>query len=399
MLCTTTTVAFGVGLGPERNALMHSDRQARDVVARRDEENVPARDTTDESLRTERNKTDVEMAGSLGTLADTADDVIAEARNKADEVLSDARDAEDRKLAKAGSPGVGAQVLLGDERAREDDALTTERSEADVAAADERARRRAAFANLLAYERQDTDLRLEIERAHADRALTSREDTLAMVSHDLRGLLSGISMSAGQLKQIAKTVDPTAQVSRYAELIERFGARMNRLIGDLIDIASIDAGKLSVVRQRHDVALLVGDSLETFEPAAAAHGIEVQCQIGSNIPSVEFDEERILQVLTNLVGNALKFTEKGGQVSLRVEARDRDVLFSVADTGRGIPGDRLEKIFERFFQSDSKGRRGLGLGLHIAKSVVEAHGGKIWAESKLGRGSTFFFTLPLAAKR
>jgi signal transduction histidine kinase len=362
------------------------------------DDRVPARDTTDRSLRTERKKTDTELAGTLGTIKETANEVIAEAREKADEVLSDAREAEDRKLAKAGASNVAARAL-GTERAHEDEALTTERSEADVAAAAERARRQAAFASLLAYERQDTDLRLEIERAHADKTLTSREDTLAMVSHDLRGLLSGISMSAGLLKKIAKSVEPMAEVSRYAEIIERFGARMSRLIGDLIDIASIDAGKLSIVRAPHDVALLVRDSQETFQPAAAAHGIEVLCEIGSNIPPVAIDEERILQVLSNLVGNALKFTEKGGKVSIRVEARDSDVRLSVADTGEGIPSDRLEKIFDRFFQNDSKGRRGLGLGLHIAKSIVEAHGGRIWAESTPGRGSTFFFTLPFAAER
>lgn len=374
---------------------MSSELQAPHAGARPHDDKVPARDTTDKSLRAERKKTDAELAGTLGAIKDTADEVVAEAREKADEVLSNAREAEDQKLAKVGSTNAAAEVL-GEERAREDDALTTERGEADVAAAEERARRQAAFANLLAYERQDTDLRLQLERAHADRALTSREDTLAMVSHDLRALLSGISVSASLLKNVAKCVDPMAEVSRYAEVIERFGERMNRLIGDLLDIASIDAGKLSVVRESNDVALLVRDSLETFRPAAAAHGIEVVCEIGSDLPSVEFDEERILQVLTNLVGNALKFTAKGGKVSIRVEPRDHDVLLSVADTGEGIPGDRLEKIFDRFFRSDSKDRRGLGLGLHIAKSIVEQHGGKIWAESTPGRGSTFFFTLPLA---
>ena len=99
--------------------------------------------------------------------------------------------------------------------------------------------------------------------------------------------------------------------------------------------------------------------------------------------------------MTNLVGNALKFTAKGGRITVRVERRGDDVCFAVEDTGEGIPTDRLEKIFDRFFQSHGSDRRGLGLGLFIAKSLVEAHGGRIWAESVLGRGTTFFFTLPL----
>ena len=104
-------------------------------------------------------------------------------------------------------------------------------------------------------------------------------------------------------------------------------------------------------------------------------------------------------MLTNLVGNALKFTGKSGQISIRVESRGHEVCFAVADTGEGIPADQLDKVFERHFQSHKHDRRGLGLGLYIAKSIVEAHGGKIWAESTQGQGSTFYFTLPAVTHR
>jgi signal transduction histidine kinase len=351
------------------------------------------RDTTDDSLRAERRKTDAELASHLKDIKQDADHVVAEARHKADSVLSDARDREDRKLADEGTSGALTQGLE-DARAREDAALMAQRGGADAAVDDERARRLVALASLLAFERQDTDLRLQIERASADEALTSREDFLAMVSHDLRTLLGGIALSAEMLQRLAKSDEPIARVAKYADGIQRCSARMNRLVGDLMDVASIEAGKLSIAPERNDPNQLVRDSLEAFQPAAHAQGIELTCEPGTDVGVVELDHERILQVLTNLVGNALKFTAKSGRISIRVEPRGQDVCFVVADTGEGIPADRLDKVFERYFQSRKHDRRGLGLGLYIAKSIVEAHRGKIWAESALGQGSTFFFTLP-----
>jgi len=180
---------------------------------------------------------------------------------------------------------------------------------------------------------------------------------------------------------------------KYAERILRFSARMNRLVGDLMDVASIEAGKLGLVRTPRSPALLLRDSLEAFGPAAAAVGIELTCESRIGSATVDIDHERILQVLTNLVGNALKFTPKGGKIAIRVERRDDAVCFSVADTGPGVPAHLREKIFARYFQTNDADRRGLGLGLFISKSIVEAHGGRIWVESTPGNGSTFFFTV------
>jgi signal transduction histidine kinase len=197
------------------------------------------------------------------------------------------------------------------------------------------------------------------------------------------------------LARLTAAEDPAGKASRNAEIIQRFSARMNRLIGDLLDVASIEAGKLAVDPERHDAVRLCRESMDAFQLAASAQGIQFTCQSGADSLVAEFDHERILQVLTNLVGNALKFTAKGGHITVRVDRRGNDVCFAVEDTGEGIPSDRLEKIFDRFFQSHGSDRRGLGLGLFIAKSLVEAHAGRIWAESVLGRGTTFFFTLPL----
>ncbi len=348
------------------------------------------RSSTDEGLRSERQKTDEELAQRSNEMLETATEIVAEARDKADNVLSEARDREDLKN------GPEPSTLLTKTRAREDAILRHARSGADAVARDEVELRRIALASLLAFEREDTDLRLEIERKRADQVLASREDFMAMVSHDLRSLLGGIALSAELLKAVEKMEEPFVRVKHYAERIQRFSARMTRLVGDLMDVASIEAGKLSLVRSRCEVNLLVLDSRDAFTPAAAAQGIDLTCQSENDAGTVELDHERILQVLTNLVGNALKFTRRGGRITIEIGRREDMVYFSVADTGSGIQAEQLDKIFERYFQSDAADgeRRGLGLGLFIAKSIIEAHGGKIWATSTPGKGSTISFTVP-----
>ena len=330
-------------------------------MVEKDKKTPPERDTTDKSLRTERRKTDAELAAHQASVKEDADAVVARARQMADSVLSDARDWEDEQLADEGISRKAA-LGLGDERAREDAALTADRGGEDAAAGEERRERQLALAGLLAFERKDTDLRLEIERTRADEAQTTRDDFLAMVSHDLRSLLGGIALRAGMLARLPVAEDPAGKVARNAEVIQRFSARMNRLIGDLLDVASIEAGKLSVDPERHDAVRLCRDSMEAFQLAASAQGIQFTSESSAESLVAEFDHERILQVLTNLVGNALKFTGKGGRIVLRVERRDNDVCFAVEDTGEGIPSDRLEKIFDRFFQSHGSDSARAGAG-------------------------------------
>jgi signal transduction histidine kinase len=351
------------------------------------------RRSTDESLRVERHKTDAQLEGTFGAITNADDDLVADARHKADSVLSDAREREDRKLAADGELDDAAGGLER-ERAHEDAVLAAERGGADHDVMAARARRQLAMVSLLAHERRDTDLRLELERTRADQALTSREDFMAMVSHDLRTLLGSIALSADLVNQLAAARAPIEKVVRYAESIQRFCGQMNRIVGDLMDVASIEADKLSIVRELSDPAQLVRDSIAAFQPAALIHQIELSCVIADRIDSVRFDPARVLQVLTNLVGNALKFTPKGGQISIRTESLGDGVCFAVSDTGEGIPAERLTQIFDRYFQTRENDRRGLGLGLFIVKSIVEAHGGRVWAESTPGKGSTFIFTIP-----
>lgn len=350
------------------------------------------RGSTDESLRSERRKTDHELAKSARSIDHVATDVVAKARDKADTILDNARARED--IRSSTEHTVQERREVSHARAREDAVLHEARLGADAIARDEDEQRRIALARLLAFERKDTDLKLELERLRADAELTSREDFMAIVSHDLRSLIGGIALSAELLKTLEKTDDPFPKVKMYAERIQRFSARMNRLVGDLMDVASIEAGKLAMKRSRRDATLLLRDAQEAFEPAAAAQGIELTTACSETAGVLDVDHERILQVLTNLVGNALKFTPRGGKITITAERRDQEARFAVTDTGEGIASELLGKIFDRHFQSRDVDRSGLGLGLFIAKSIIEAHGGKIWAESAPGHGSTFHFALP-----
>jgi signal transduction histidine kinase len=344
------------------------------------------RESTDDGLRQERRRADVELATSADTIRDIANKGVTDARQTADQLLQGLRVREDRD--------VSITPSLTDARARQDAELETARHDADALVREEIQQRQVALASLLAFERERTDLHLETERLRAEQALTSRQDFMAMVSHDMRSLLGAIALSAEMLKAAAVSADPMATVDNCATRILRFSARMNRLVGDLMDLASIEAGKLCLVRVRRNAALLLRDSMEAFQPAAAAGGIELCCEAQDAPLMVEIDHERILQVLTNLVGNALKFTPPGGRIVIRFERRGDDVCFTVADSGVGIAADQLDKVFDRYFQSEETDRRGLGLGLFIAKSIVEGHGGRIWAESTPGIGSTFHVALP-----
>jgi signal transduction histidine kinase len=350
------------------------------------------RSSTDESLRQERSKTDAELARRADATQLEAAGILSEARERADSVLNDARELEDQK------PAVRTHGEVRHERDREDAALEGARSSADALTRDSHERRHIALASLLAFEREGTDLRLETERDRIDAALTSREDIMAMVSHDLRSLLGSIALCAELLKLGNRAQDGSgANVTKYAGQIQRFTARMNRLVGDLMDVASIEAGKLGLKRAQRNPALLLRDAMDAFEPAAMALGITLTWEAKGEPCMSELDHERILQVLTNLVGNALKFTPRGGQIAMRMERRGSEVCFAVADSGSGIARDVIERVFDRYYQSSAGDRRGLGLGLFIAKSIVEGHGGEIWVESEPGKGSTFFFTLPICA--
>jgi signal transduction histidine kinase len=351
------------------------------------------RENTDESLRLEREKAD-RIAAELAAAQADADAQVVRAREEADAGIEAARAEADRKLREARGAVVPHAVVHG-ERALEDRALEDERRAADESIRREREENVRMLARLVPLERDRTDRHLLTERERADDAIASRDDFLGIVSHDLRNLLGAILMSAA-LVEDETSPDDVAKHRALAERIRRYGARMNRLIGDLVDVSSIDAGKLAVLPKRGDLWGVVAEVHEMFRGSAEAKGIALTLEAPASPSALVamFDHERVVQVLANLLANALKFTKQGGRIWIRGERVGSCVEISVGDTGVGIPENLLEVVFERFWQVGKQDRRGLGLGLHISKSIVEAQGGRIWARRNTDRGTTFVFTVP-----
>ncbi|WP_437523427.1 HAMP domain-containing sensor histidine kinase [Sorangium sp. So ce726] len=221
-----------------------------------------------------------------------------------------------------------------------------------------------------------------------------REHTLAMVAHDLRDPLAVIDLNAGLIAR-ASTAGAGVEISRRAAVVHRTVQRMNRLLRSLLDTALIDSGGLALDLAPESPAALLAEVVETHADEAEAKHIQMRSEAPAGLPSALCDRDRILQVLTNLTVNALKFTPPGGTITLRADVAGRFVRFSVTDTGLGIDADKLPRIFERYFGERRKQNGGLGLGLFIAKAIVESHHGTIEVESGVGEGSTFAFTVPL----
>lgn len=348
----------------------------------------PDREQTDESLRVEREKADDALGESRSSLDATADDVIGRARARADAVLAAARARTDRHT-HASNAQSSAKVAR--ERAVEDAAVRDERVQADEVVQVERAEHIA----LLSVERNETDMDLSFERTRSDDAVATRDEFLGIVSHDLRNMLNAVIGFASLIATAEERDNHSIEVLTHVERIQRSGARMNRLIGDLVDLASIEAGSLAVSRELGDAAAVLVEAMETLQAQATANGVVLSAEPVQTSSFAALDSARILQVLTNLLSNAIKFTPTSGKVVVRLERIAGDLRFAVSDTGVGIPADKLETVFERFHQINTNDRRGVGLGLYISKCIVQGHGGRIWAESELGKGSTFYFTLPV----
>jgi len=348
------------------------------------------REQTDESLRVERDKVDRAIEEEVTAVDEIADAVVSRARARADELLTAARAKTDRQSARA-APSSSLDAVVDRERVREDQALSEERATADEALRGERSERAGVFSR----EREETDKDLHIERARADAALATRDEFLGIVSHDLRGMLTAVVGFASLIADRVSRENHVEEVLAHARRIQRAGARMNRLIGDLVDVASIHAGKLAVTREVGDPTQVATEVVETFQAHAAENEVSLSVEIEGASFRAAFDTARILQVVTNLLSNAIKFTPAHGKVLVRVGRFGDDIRFSVSDTGVGIPSDQLEAVFDRFRQVAGNDRRGVGLGLYISKGIVQGHGGRIWAESRVGEGSTFHFTLPV----
>ncbi len=233
-----------------------------------------------------------------------------------------------------------------------------------------------------------------VERQRAtERAVHVREDILGAVSHDLRSPLNNITLALGWLRS---ATDPEA--CRAARIIERAAQRMSRMIGDLLDFSSLEAGHLAVNAEVLECEELLRDATDALTASAAAKRIRLE--IGDCEPAtlVVCDRERVLQVFSNLVDNAVKFTPEEGVIEIAVAILDdHQVLFSVRDSGPGISEEARHRLFDRYWQADANAKKGRGLGLYITRGIIEAMGGTIWIDSKLGQGSTFYFSLPRAA--
>ena len=230
----------------------------------------------------------------------------------------------------------------------------------------------------------------------AAEATGARDQMLGVVAHDLRNPLHTILM-ATELLDIG--LEPGTMPQRQVAMVNRAGERMNRLIQDLLDVQRMDSGKLEIERQPISARALLVDAHEMLRPLAEKDDLSLTLAVPASLPMIDADAHRLHQVLSNLVGNAIKFTPKYGSILLRGEELPGEVRIQVADTGPGIPSDQLPHVFGQFWQASRADRRGIGLGLAIAKAIVESHGGCIWVESVLGQGSSFFFTLPMAEQQ
>jgi signal transduction histidine kinase len=226
----------------------------------------------------------------------------------------------------------------------------------------------------------------------ANEALDLRDELLAIVSHDLRNPLNAIALNTQLLERLVSSGDP--RLARISRSLDSSIAQMQRIISDLLDLAAVEAGKLSVQLLPGDARGPIREAVETSRSISSEKSIVIHAGIGAEPLLARFDPGRVVQVLDNLIHNALKFTPNGGRISVDGRRTPQVVEIRVRDTGLGLKPDELSVIFDRFRQVEKRGRRALGLGLYISRSIIESHGGRIWAESVPGEGSTFIFTLP-----
>lgn len=226
----------------------------------------------------------------------------------------------------------------------------------------------------------------------AQDAIAARDEILGVVSHDLRNPLNVVQLTTGFLLEQAE--DRRSDNVKKLALIQRASGRMNQMVQDLLDVSRMEAGRFSLERVDQDVASMVAEAEALLRPMAEQKSVAFECSVEEHLTTLRIDTHRMLRVISNLVGNAIKFTPEGGTVKLTAERAGNEVRFTVVDTGPGIPPEHLSHVFDRYWQAREGDRRGAGLGLAIAKGVVEAHGGRIWAESPSGSGAVFVFTVP-----
>ncbi|RME36633.1 MAG: PAS domain-containing sensor histidine kinase [Thermoflexia bacterium] len=222
-----------------------------------------------------------------------------------------------------------------------------------------------------------------------------REDLVHMIIHDLRNPLSSIMSGLDLIRAAVMDSSLNLPVDQLFDVTRRSGERLFTLIDSILDLARLEAGKTELRWELIPVSELVRETIEQVQPLALGREVHLETRIPSNLPPVLGDRELLRRVLVNLLDNALKYTPAGGRVTVTAERLSPEtLLFAVADTGPGIPLEHQARIFDRFARVPGQRTGGTGLGLAFCKLAVEAHGGKIWVESRPGEGATFKFTLP-----
>jgi signal transduction histidine kinase len=386
------------------------------------------RGRTDESLSAERAATDHFTSQSAEAAQRRTDKAQRTDRKESDRDVSRSRKSADAARARASTakPSREVQVerrraarLLERERRVADQSLARQRRHSDAALALERKSGRETEKKLFARERLKTDRHLGEERNHTDdtfraakrrlalartaqeksiAAVRLRDEFLAILSHDLRSPLNVIAINVARVGHQVPEGEGASQIRGLCNQIETSVKRISHMVDDLLDAERMALGHLRLPKQIGDLREVARESISLVEPLVSAQETSLQAALpGLPVPAA-FDRNRILQVFLNLLGNAVKFTPRGGKIWLGMVPGDGFVRVTVSDTGPGVPIAQRKRIFRRFTQGTQR-MGGAGLGLYIARRIVEAHGGKIGVEARPGTGSTFFFMLPVAEEK
>jgi signal transduction histidine kinase len=334
-----------------------------------------------------------ERAGTLtNQLAEIADGIaeitstLSEERRDADRSLQEERDVTDRIIVQE-LRQVESNLVheLRDER----QALQQDRESTDEDLANERRNTDDAVEHVQSLLDEERQI-----HAHTARSVATRNEFLAIVSHDLRGPLMTISAVAALMDHQASADEAGQRMRVWGDRVRRSVGVMERLISDLLDFNSFEDGQLRVAAECLDIRSVVRGAIDAYHGVAMGKGLSIDAELPADPLVTKHDPHRMLQVLSNLIQNAIKFTGEGGSIRVRAARAGANCHVSVVDTGIGIPETELTEIFERFRRLNPSDHTGLGLGLYISRWIVEAHGGRIWAESRVGVGTTFHFTLP-----
>ena len=373
------------------------------MEAHETESSQELRDKTDKTLDDERQKTDEHLEQKAQEVEEKTSEKLRSIRLATDQARESQREevdlAKEQQCEVTGiSPTRLDEKLLVQEREGSDKSQAVERGEEDRARTEERAQKQliAETAALLEQERKNTNSALLQERVHVDLELITRDTFLAIVSHDLKNSIVAISISAALIRRgLSKDAVDVVSLLKHLGGIEQAAEGMSRMISDLLDVERMAHDQLKIMPGKVDVCDLLQECVDLFAPVVSSKSFSMTIHTSTEPIFANVDHDRILQVLSNLIGNSLKFTPNGGTIKLSARKQGTQVEVSVTDNGSGIPEEAQVKIFERFSQLTMNDRRGLGLGLFIAKWIVEAHKGRIWVTSEVGKGSTFCFTLPL----